>query len=51
MPKRPYRHYSDDELFRLALQLEEDSDQSAFYLEQLALIEAEIAEREWEISE
>jgi hypothetical protein len=47
MPKRPYRHYTDDELFKLALRLEDENLQPVFYMEQLALVEAEISEREW----
>ena len=50
MAKRPYRHYSHEELFKLALHLEnlEESAVSTFFIEQLALVDAEIAEREWE---
>lgn len=45
---RPYRHYSDTDLFLLADQLESTAEESAYVIKQLALVEAEIAEREFE---
>ena len=45
---RPYRHYSDTDLFKRASDLEATADQDAYFIKQLALVEAEIAEREFE---
>lgn len=52
MNVRPYRHYSETDLYRLASDVEADIDagdrDSAWLTKQLAIIEAEIAEREFE---
>lgn len=48
---RPYRHYSDTDLFKLANELENTVEDSEYILKQLALVEAEISEREFEYEE
>lgn len=50
---RPYRHYDDSELFKLASRLEADAeyDPSRHTLKQLAMVEAEISEREYELED
>lgn len=54
MTYRPYRHYSDKDLFTLQRELEEDTEYavpSSYALKQLVLVEAEISEREFELED
>lgn len=50
---RPYKHYDDTDLFLLADQLdaevEKPGQSQAFLQKQLALVEDEIAQREYEL--
>lgn len=53
---RPYRHYSDHDLAELAYELDtavensQGSPEESYLMKQLALVDAEISEREFEES-